>query len=410
MKKFNFISNANRALSLFWLVAISLSIIGIAFAAAPNPGHDITAVSGGAVQGDLFYGSAVDTLSALAKNITATRYLSNTGASNNPAWAQIDLTNGVTGALPDGNISSAATWNAKMTNPMTTLGDIIYGGASGVATRLGGSAGFLKSTGAAAPTWSAVSLTADVSGILPTANGGTGIAFFTAAGPTVARTYTFPDAAATVLTSNAAVTVAQGGTALTAAVSDAVLVGDSTSAYTARTLPVSCAGTTAKLLYDSTTNLFSCGTDQTGGGATYVVTTADVASTASTAYQNITGLSWSLAASTRYDIECKILYAASATTIGLGIGWTGPASPLLTTGQMRSGLTTATVGGTTSVGNDTGAVTTASVATTNNHAFFEGFWSNGTTAGTLQMRFKPETATVNGIIIKAGSWCKYSTY
>lgn len=97
-------------------------------------------VSGKVVQGDLLYGSAADVLSVLAKNITATRYLSNTGATNNPAWAQIDLTNGVTG-------------------------------------------------------------------ILPTANGGTGIAFFTAAGPTVARIFTFPDAAATVLTSNAAVTV-----------------------------------------------------------------------------------------------------------------------------------------------------------------------------------------------------------
>lgn len=232
LKKFNLISNANKALSLFWLVAISLSIIGIAFAAAPNPGHDITAVSGGAVQGDLFYGSAVDTLLALPKNITATRYLSNTGATNNPAWAQVDLTNGVTGALPDGNISSAATWNAKMTNPMTTLGDIIYGGASGVATRLGGSAGFLKSTGAAAPTWSAVSLTADVSGILPTANGGTGIAFFTAAGPTAARIFTFPDAAATVLTSNAAVTVAQGGTGLGTLTTGNVILGAGTGNVT----------------------------------------------------------------------------------------------------------------------------------------------------------------------------------
>ena len=43
-----------------------------------------------------------------------------------------------------------------------------------------------------------VSLTAEVSGILPTANGGTGIAFFTAAGPTVARVYTFPDVAGSV--------------------------------------------------------------------------------------------------------------------------------------------------------------------------------------------------------------------
>ena len=54
-------------------------------------------------QGDILYGSASNTLAALAKNTTATRYLSNTGTSNNPAWAQVDLTNGVTGTLPVGN-------------------------------------------------------------------------------------------------------------------------------------------------------------------------------------------------------------------------------------------------------------------------------------------------------------------
>ena len=38
-------------------------------------------------------------------------------------------------------------------NPMTTAGDIIYGGTSGVATRLAGSSGVLQSTGASAPTF-----------------------------------------------------------------------------------------------------------------------------------------------------------------------------------------------------------------------------------------------------------------
>ena len=38
-----------------------------------------------------------------------------------------------------------------------------------------------------------------LAGIASAAQGGTGIAFFTAAGPTVARVYTFPDAAATIL-------------------------------------------------------------------------------------------------------------------------------------------------------------------------------------------------------------------
>jgi hypothetical protein len=56
-------------------------------------------------QGDLLYGSAANTLSALAKNATATRYLANTGTANNPAWAQVDLTNGVTGTLPAACVS-----------------------------------------------------------------------------------------------------------------------------------------------------------------------------------------------------------------------------------------------------------------------------------------------------------------
>lgn len=60
------------------------------------------------VQGDLWYGSAVGTISALAKNASATRYLSNTGTTNNPAWAQIDLSNGVTGDLPFANLTQGS--------------------------------------------------------------------------------------------------------------------------------------------------------------------------------------------------------------------------------------------------------------------------------------------------------------
>ncbi|MSR71544.1 MAG: hypothetical protein EXS50_02680 [Candidatus Taylorbacteria bacterium] len=163
MKKLTFISNANKALSIFWLVAISLSIIEIA-AATSNPGHDFSAIGGGVVQGDLMYGSAADTLSALSKNTSASRYLSNTGASNNPAWAQIDLTNGVTG-------------------------------------------------------------------ILPTAKGGTDMAFFTVSGPaSTAKTFTFPNANATVLTNNAAVTAAQGGTDQTIYTTGDILYASGTTA------------------------------------------------------------------------------------------------------------------------------------------------------------------------------------
>jgi hypothetical protein len=76
-------------------------------------------------QGDLLYGSASNTWSALAKNATATRYLSNTGTSNNPAWAQVDLSSGVTGALGVANGGSG-------TPTAFTPGSIVFAGASGV--------------------------------------------------------------------------------------------------------------------------------------------------------------------------------------------------------------------------------------------------------------------------------------
>jgi len=74
-----------------------------------------------------------------------------------------------------------------------------------------------------------------------------------------------------------AVTVAQGGTGLAATADDAVWVGDSTSAVTARTLPSCSDGATSKLLYNNSTNIFSCGTDQTGTGGLTPVYSQSVA-------------------------------------------------------------------------------------------------------------------------------------
>lgn len=72
----------------------------------------------GATQGDILYASGTDTFARLAKNASATRYLSNTGASNDPAWAQVDLSNGVTGTLPVGN---GGTGQATALIPSGTL-------------------------------------------------------------------------------------------------------------------------------------------------------------------------------------------------------------------------------------------------------------------------------------------------
>lgn len=70
-------------------------------------------------QGDLLYGTGVNTYAKLAKNTTSTRYLSNTGANNNPAWSQIDLSNGVTGVLPSANGGSSAWVDYSATTTVT---------------------------------------------------------------------------------------------------------------------------------------------------------------------------------------------------------------------------------------------------------------------------------------------------
>jgi hypothetical protein len=77
-----------------------------------------------ATQGDLLYASAANTYSALTKDTNATRYLSNTGTSNNPAWAQINLANGVTGTLPAANGGTAVTGTP-------TNGQLLIGNGTG---------------------------------------------------------------------------------------------------------------------------------------------------------------------------------------------------------------------------------------------------------------------------------------
>lgn len=179
-------------------------------------------------QGDILYASASNALSALAKNVIASRYLSNSGTSNNPAWSQVDLTNGVVNVLPIANggtgypsnftngqiligrtsdglliqntitagtgisvtngagtitLASTLTLPVPVTSGGTglssvTQGDILYASASNTLSTLAKNviaSRYLSNTGTSNnPAWSQIDLTTGVLNVLSCNNGGTG--------------------------------------------------------------------------------------------------------------------------------------------------------------------------------------------------------------------------------------------
>lgn len=184
--------------------ARALSALGVATCASVSLTADVTGTlpvaNGGTAlasytQGDILYASGTTTLAALAKNTTATRYLSNTGTSNNPAWAQIALATGVSGTLPVANggtgLTSGTSGGVLAYTASGTLASsgalsanqIVLGGGAGAAptvlASLGTTTTVLHGNAAGAPTFGAVNLATDTTGSLGVAQGGTGLASYT---------------------------------------------------------------------------------------------------------------------------------------------------------------------------------------------------------------------------------------
>ena len=141
--------------------------------------------------GDIIVGGVVGTPERLAVGTNGYSLIANNGAAYGVNWAQVSLSAGVTGNLPVTNLNNGTgasastfwrgdgTWSATgsgFTNPMTTLGDIILGGTSGAAERLGvgtnGNTLIADSSATYGITWGALSLSnaSSVTGSLPVAN------------------------------------------------------------------------------------------------------------------------------------------------------------------------------------------------------------------------------------------------
>ena len=152
----------------------------------------------------------------------------------------------------------------------------------------------------------------------------------------------FSDITGTVGTAN-------GGTGVTSAADDNALIGNG-SVWQSKALPSCSNATTSKLLYDTATNAFSCGTDQTGAGGSGITTLNTLTATT----QDFTKTD---------DTNVTLGISSSGSTHTFAMGWTG----LLGLGRGGTAANLSATGGAgkvlkqTSVG---GAVTVANLAST----------------------------------------------
>jgi hypothetical protein len=211
---------------------------------------------------------------------------------------------------------------------------------------------------AAGATWNvdagAISLTTDVTGVLPTANGGTGL-----------------DTSATG--------------------DDRVLVSNGSGWQTK-------ALANGTLVYNSTTNTFSAG----GSTGTIARVTADRATT-SAAFSDVTDLTFAIAASTTYSFTCELAYTTAASTTALQLAINGPASP--TAMQYSVFTTTAAVAvhGAVQTAYDTVTNPATGGGATALPVRITGTLEN-VNSGTLAIRFRTEVAASTVTILRGG-WC-----
>ena len=182
--------------------------------------------------GDIMYASATQTFSKLADVALGNAIISG-GVGAIPSYGKIGLTTHVSGVLPVAN--GGTNQSAALTQYGMIYGDTTTSMSS---TAAGTSTTLLHGNAAGAPTWSAVSLTADVSGTLPVANGGTNITSYTIGDLIYASTAGVLSKLADVATGN---TLISGGVGVAPSYGKIIL--STAGSHVTGTLPVGNGGT-----------------------------------------------------------------------------------------------------------------------------------------------------------------------
>jgi hypothetical protein len=393
-------------------------------------------VSGTIATGQVAYGTATDTIggtnnlfwdnaaielgigtNAPARTLHVAGTMRLTGSTGTGTTLMARDANGDVSAITVSTgltLSNNVLTSIGFSNPMTTLGDTLYGGASGVATRLAGNTTttkqFLSSTGngsaAAAPSWSVVTKS-DV-GLANVEN----TALSTWAGSTNITTL---GTIATGTWNATIITVAKGGTGV--GTLTGVIIGNGTSNMSA------VAGTASQLLRRNSGNtayeFFTPDYVNQAGARTAISLTVTGSSGAAT-YNNTTGVlnvpTYTLAGLGGVGgtgTANKIAYFSAASTLTsdtdlhwdatnnrLGILATSPAQTLHVAGTMR--LTGSTGTGTTlmarDANGDVSAVTVSTGLALSNNVLTATGGTSGI-AGTIavgQVAFGTASNTVGG--------------
>jgi hypothetical protein len=273
--------------------------------ALSDPAYSTATYPATTAQGDLLLSTSANTIQSLVKDTNATRYLSNTGTSNNAAWAQVDVTNGVTGILP------VANGGLGVANPGAHT--ILIGeGASPTSSFGPGSAGQIPVSGGAS---------ADPGYVTPTT--GTGIT-----GTFNATTHQYALVSPVVVgnggtgqTSLTAYAVLCGGTNSTNPVQSIASVGVANNVLTSNgpgALPTFQAfpgGLTWSTITINQTVAPSNGYICNKAGT--LVLTLPATSTAGDKFE-VTGINTALGWSVAQNANQQIFFGTSSTTIGVG--------------------------------------------------------------------------------------------